>query len=68
MPRLDVDIDYLAEQLRGLLKIPSPTGFTDTITHAVVDELIRLGVEPEVTRRGAIRAKLKGRARTPLAR
>lgn len=65
MPRLDVDIDYLGEQLAGLLKIPSPTGFTDTITHAVVDELIRLGVEPEVTRRGAIRAKLKGRAKDP---
>jgi peptidase M42 family hydrolase len=65
MPRLDVDIDYLAEQLKGLLKIPSPTGFTDTITHAVVDELVRLGVEPEVTRRGAIRAKLKGRVKDP---
>jgi len=65
MPRLDVDIDYLAEQLRGLLKIPSPSGFTDSITHAVVDELVRLGVEPEVTRRGAIRAKLKGKAKDP---
>ncbi|MET0314349.1 MAG: osmoprotectant NAGGN system M42 family peptidase [Hansschlegelia sp.] len=65
MPRLDVDIDYLAEQLRGLLKIPSPTGFTDSITHAVVDELVRLGVEPEVTRRGAIRAKIKGKAKDP---
>lgn len=65
MPRLDVDIDYLAEQLKGLLKIPSPTGFTDAITHAVVDELVRLGVEPEVTRRGAIRAKLKGRVKDP---
>ncbi|MFJ5486760.1 osmoprotectant NAGGN system M42 family peptidase [Hansschlegelia beijingensis] len=65
MPRLDVDIDYLSEQLRGLLKIPSPSGFTDSITHAVVDELVRLGVEPEVTRRGAIRAKLTGKARNP---
>lgn len=65
MPRLDVDIDYLSETLRGLLKIPSPTGFTDSITHAVVDELTRLGVEPEVTRRGAIRAKLKGKAKDP---
>ena len=65
MPRLDVDIDYLSEQLRGLLKIPSPSGFTDSVTHAVVDELVRLGVEPEVTRRGAIRAKLTGKARNP---
>ena len=65
MPRLDVDIDYLAEQLDGLLKIPSPAGFTDTITHALVDELHRLGVEPEVTRRGAVRAKLKGRVKDP---
>ena len=65
MPRLDVDIDYLSEQLRGQLKIPSPSGFTDSVTHAVVDELVRLGVEPEVTRRGAIRAKLTGKARNP---
>jgi peptidase M42 family hydrolase len=65
MPRLDVDIDYLSEQLQALLRIPSPAGFTDEITHAVVDELLRLGVEPEVTRRGAIRARLKGRAKDP---
>jgi peptidase M42 family hydrolase len=65
MPRLDVDIDYLSEQLQALLRIPSPAGFTDEITHAVVDELVRLGVEPEVTRRGAIRARLKGRAKDP---
>lgn len=65
MPRLDVDIDYLGDQLKALLAIPSPTGFTDAITHAVVDELQRLGVEPEVTRRGAIRARLKGRVKDP---
>ncbi len=60
MSRLTIDIDYLGDQLRSLLAIPSPTGFTDNIARAVCEELARLGVRYELTRRGAIRARLPG--------
>mgnify|MGYP001285154979 CR=1 FL=1 len=63
MPRLKIDIDYLAEQLKVLLAIDSPTGYTDTIVRYVTEELARLGLEPELTRRGAIRAVWRGARR-----
>lgn len=60
-PRLRIDTDYLKAQLRELLNIPSPTGYTDTIVRYVCTELEDLGVEYDLTRRGAIRARLSGR-------
>ena len=60
-----IDRDYLLAQLRALLEIPSPSGYTDTIVHYCCEELERLGVEYEITRRGAIRARLAGRERQP---
>ncbi len=60
--RLDVDISYLGAQLRTLLEIPSPTGFTDTIVRHVCEELDALGLDYELTRRGAIRARMAGAA------
>ncbi|WP_048648227.1 osmoprotectant NAGGN system M42 family peptidase [Nitratireductor soli] len=60
MTRLKIDVDYLVGQLKGLLAIDSPTGYTDTIVRHVTMELERLGLEPELTRRGAIRAVLRG--------
>lgn len=62
---LEIDTDYLLETLLRLLRIPSPTGFTDQIVHYVGKELGRLGIAFELTRRGAIRANLKGRQPTP---
>ncbi|MBG19096.1 MAG: osmoprotectant NAGGN system M42 family peptidase, partial [Rhizobiales bacterium] len=56
MSRLTIDSDYLLKILEKLLKIPSPTGYTDTIVRFVTKELEHLGLEPELTRRGAIRA------------
>ncbi len=58
--RGDIDIDYLRDQLKALMAIPSPTGYTDTIVRYVCGELERLGVGHDITRRGAIRASLKG--------
>jgi hypothetical protein len=58
--RLEIDIGYLQEQLGQLLRIPSPTGYTDTIVRHVCGELDRLDVGYDVTRRGAVRAHLKG--------
>jgi peptidase M42 family hydrolase len=58
--RLEIDHHYLREQLAALLAIPSPTGYTDNIVRYVCSELERLGVSYDLTRRGAIRASLKG--------
>ncbi len=56
-----IDQDYLKTQLAALLAIPSPTGFTDTVVRYVSEELGRLGVPFNVTRRGAILALYRGR-------
>lgn len=60
MSRLNVDVAYLADVLKRLLETPSPSGYTDTIVRLACDELGRLGVQYELTRRGAIRARLPG--------
>lgn len=65
MARPAIDIDYLTGQLRTLLETPSPTGYTDEAVWAVGRELDRLGVKYELTRRGAIRARLPGREAIP---
>jgi len=60
MSRLNIDVQYLAEVLKRMLEIPSPSGYTDTIVRYACEELSRLGVEYELTRRGAIRARIPG--------
>lgn len=55
-----IDLDYLRNTLRELLDIPSPSGFTDNIVHYTCGMLDDLGIEYELTRRGAIRATLPG--------
>jgi peptidase M42 family hydrolase len=59
--RLDIDIEWLQKVLANLLAIPSPTGYTDNIVRHVCGILEDLGVTYELTRRGAIRAKVSGR-------
>ncbi|SOD93949.1 osmoprotectant NAGGN system M42 family peptidase [Caenispirillum bisanense] len=65
MRRLDVDTDYLLRVLLRLLETPSPTGMTDAVVHAVLEELEALGIPYELTRRGAIRANLSGTRYSP---
>ena len=65
MKRLSIDLDYLCSILRTLLAIPSPTGFTDEIVQVTGHELERLNIPFELTRRGAIRAHLPGRVKSP---
>jgi peptidase M42 family hydrolase len=66
MPDLPpVDLQYLEKVLLKLLGIHSPTGYTDPIVRAVCEELDALDVHYELTRRGAIRATLPGRAYSP---
>jgi len=61
----NIDTDYLSSTLETLLSIASPSGYTDRIVHWVGDELERLGLQVEITRRGAIRATLEGRDDQP---
>ena len=65
MQRLDIDIAYLTRLLARLLRTPSPTGFTDAVVGLVCEELRALGLELELTRRGAIRANLPGAQKSP---
>ena len=56
---------YLLDVLQRLLEIPSPSGMTDDIVRYVCKELDSLEVHYELTRRGAIRATLKGKNPKP---
>ena len=60
MKLLDIDTEYLTDILLKLLFTPSPSGYTDRVVHLVCEELERLQVPFELTRRGAIRANLSG--------
>jgi peptidase M42 family hydrolase len=60
---LQIDEAYLLRQLKALLSIDSPTGYTDQVVHYCTRELQRLGMTPELTRRGAIRAVRQGSRR-----
>lgn len=60
MKVLDIDHQYLTDTLLKLLFIPSPSGYTDRVVHFVSEQLERLDVPFEMTRRGAIRATLSG--------
>ncbi len=60
-----VDSEYLVDMLLKLLFTPSPSGYTDRVVHLVCEELERLGVPFELTRRGAIRATLAGELSQP---
>lgn len=65
MQALPVDQDYVVDILLEFLRTPSPSGYTDRIVHIACDELERLQVPFELTRRGAIRANLKGEQESP---
>src|SRR6056297_4100919 len=65
MTPLSIDLDYLQEVLMELLRIPSPAGFTDEAVRCTLRRLEELGIPTEITRRGAIRADLKGAQGSP---
>lgn len=60
-----IDDGYIKDILERLLKTPSPTGYTDEVTRLCCEELQKLGVPYEITRRGAIRARIQGGRRQP---
>ena len=65
MEKMELDYDYLEETLLQLLAIPSPVGLTDAVARYTARQLESMGVPFEMTRRGAIRATLKGREPRP---
>lgn len=65
MRKLTIDLEYVIDMLQALLRIPSPSGYTDQIVHFAGEELTRLGIPFEITRRGAMRATLRGREHRP---
>ena len=65
MTRLQIDTDYLAKRLKQFLAVPSPTGYTDNVVHEACKELKKLRIDYEITRRGAIRAKIPGKNKRP---
>jgi peptidase M42 family hydrolase len=60
-----IDRHYLARHLENLLLTPSPTGMTDLAVGYVCSELENLRIPYELTRRGAIRADIKGHQPSP---
>ncbi len=65
MTQSPLDDQYLLSKLLALLGIHSPTGYTDPIVRSVCQMLKELNIEFELTRRGAIRATLKGNLESP---
>jgi peptidase M42 family hydrolase len=65
MKHLRIDREGMATTLGELLAINSPSGWTDDVVGYVCDRLGSLGVPFELTRRGAIRADLKGASASP---
>ena len=63
--KIAIDEAYLLGFLKRLLRTPSPSGMTDVIVALVCSELEALKIPFELTRRGAIRATLKGQSSTP---
>jgi peptidase M42 family hydrolase len=58
--KVDIDLEYMQQTLWTLLQTPSPSGYTDTIVRWLCEELSRLGIDYELSRRGAVRATLRG--------
>jgi peptidase M42 family hydrolase len=63
--KLPIDAQYLRQTMMELLAIPSPVGLTDEVVHYTCAKLDELGVPYEITRRGAIRATIKGETDRP---
>lgn len=64
-PHDGIDVDRLASTLVELLGIPSPSGRTDEVVQVLGERLVDMGLNPELTRRGAIAVAPPGDARGP---
>jgi peptidase M42 family hydrolase len=60
-PRLlPIDMDYLQQVMLHLLRTPSPSGRTDHVIQLIGDEMVRLGIDVALTRRGVLLGELPG--------
>ena len=50
-----MNMDYCLSELKALLSIDSPSGFTDKAADYLIGELTALGYAPEKTRKGGTR-------------
>lgn len=57
---LPIDMDYVADVMLRLLRTPSPSGRTDEVMRLLGEEIEELGLPFELTRRGALVARLHG--------
>ena len=53
-------IDFIAEQLKTLTAIPSPSGYTKNVTDYLMKLLQDMGYEPELSRKGNVFVTLGG--------
>jgi peptidase M42 family hydrolase len=60
MRTLPIDMDYVADVLVRLLRTPSPSGRTDEVMRLLGEEIERIGLPFELTRRGSLVAELRG--------
>lgn len=55
-----MDLDYCLSELKALLAIDSPSGFTDKAADHLMQALESLGYRPEKTRKGGVLCCLGG--------
>lgn len=65
MRKLEIDAEYIRRTMLELLAIPSPVGLTDEVVHYTCGKLDELHIPYVITRRGAIRATIKGETDRP---
>ena len=58
--RLPIDMEYVVDVLLHLLRTPSPSGRTDEIMRFLGEEIEKIGLPFELTRRGSLVAQLHG--------
>jgi len=59
---VEIDSQYLLNQLRDLLHIPSPTGFTDHAIRTIEDSLKSIGLNPDHTKKGGLVLQIEGKS------
>ncbi|MGM9646900.1 MAG: M42 family metallopeptidase [Eubacteriales bacterium] len=59
--KLNTYVDYILDQLRAIIAVDSPTGYTERAAATVVEELTRLGYAPTRTVKGGVIVDLGGK-------
>ena len=57
---MNINMQYVSENLVRILKTPSPSGYTKDVIDLVRKEFENLGVETYITKKGALVATIKG--------